>query len=88
MSGALGFSIQGRGDLMDEDITRFDFRIPASGSGTEGHTVVLLVQTDTLVRTLSDDETLQENPGSGGVSNFYNFRWGTLEEDFVPAAAV
>ena len=89
MSGGLSFSIQGSrtAATADQNIVRFDFRIPAAGSGTENNTVTILIQTDTLVRTLTDDQTLQQNPSSGGVSNFYNYRWGELAETFTPATA-
>lgn len=90
MSGAAGFTVQGSSssDISALNIARLDFRIPAAGSGTENNTVTILVERDTLVRTLSDDQTIQQNPSSGGVSNFYNYRWGELAETFTPATAV
>ena len=84
MSGGSGLGFSGSGLTTSQDVTRIDFRIPSGNgaTGTAGNTVALLLQTDTIVKTL----TSSGSGGSGGNSRFYNYRWGTLDEAFVSAA--
>ena len=83
MSGGVGIGFAGSGFTTSQDVTRIDFRIPSGNgaTGIAGNTVALLLETDTIVKTLTSSGTA----GNDGNSRFYNYRWGVLNTVFQSA---
>ena len=89
MQGLSGLSVDGSDITNHANIARIEFRIPSGNgaTGTAGNTVVLIIERDTIATTLTEVGNLNPNPPTGEVSNYYNYRWGVLDEPFVAPAA-
>lgn len=90
MSGLAGIGIDGSDITNAANVARIEFRIPSGNgaTGTAGNTVVLVIERDTVVTTLTEVSNLAPNPPTGELSHYYNYRWGVLDEPFNAPAAV
>ena len=79
-SAGVGMGFGGIPDAQIKSVTRIDFRIPAGGTGTEGNVFAILVD-PTVVTVL----TSSGSGNNGGSTNYHNYRYGELNEVFVPA---